>query len=259
MLADFVELTHPEFEKAAEEFLHEELEYVVVKSWEDARKGIELLRGDLDGRATFLVEPNLHGSAPAVSSPVPEPAIGPETGIVGRLSEGIRFTNGLTNAPAALLPRLARCFLAESREAAQRLAPSTPTCSSSSPTASAITARRSPAAAAPGPGRSPSSASCAEVSALCEQRHAELSAAQQELERLEKEIQELTETLEHLRAEQQKQEKETLLLEQEMRKLGEETQRAEQRLSLAGVELERLGRDAEQRRRRARNEGGAGG
>jgi len=121
VLADFIELTHPEFEKAAEEFLHEELEYVVVKSWDEARQGLELLRGDLDGRATFLVEPSLHGSAPAVSSPVPEPAIGPETGIVGRLSEGIRFTNGLTNAPAALLPRLARCFLAESREAAQRL------------------------------------------------------------------------------------------------------------------------------------------
>jgi chromosome segregation protein len=31
-------------------------------------------------------------------------------------------SNGLTNAPAALLPRLARCFLAEDRAAAQRLA-----------------------------------------------------------------------------------------------------------------------------------------
>ncbi|MCX7605564.1 MAG: chromosome segregation protein SMC [Bryobacteraceae bacterium] len=244
VLADFVELTHPEFEKAAEEFLHEELEYVVVKSWEDARKGIELLRGDLDGRATFLVEPNLHGSTPAVSSPVPEPAIGPETGIVGRLSEGIRFTNGLTNAPAALLPRLARCFLAESREAAQRLAAVYPdlfflladgVCYHGQ----AVTGGRRT-----GAGPLALKRELREVSALCDQRHAELSAAQQELERLEKEIHALTETLEHLRAEQQKQEKETLLLEQEMRKLNEEAQRAEQRLSLAGVELERLNRDA---------------
>lgn len=245
VLADFIELTHPEFEKAAEEFLHEELEYVVVKSWEDARKGIELLRGDLDGRATFLVEPNLHGSAPAVSSPVPEPAIGPETGIVGRLSEGIRFTNGLTNAPAALLPRLARCFLAESREAAQRLAAVYPdlfflladgVCYHGQ----AVTGGRRT-----GAGPLALKRELREVSALFSQRHAELAAAQQELEKLEKEIQSLTETLEHLRAEQQKQEKETLLLEQEMRKLKEEAQRAEQRLSLAVVELERLGRDAE--------------
>ncbi|MBI4877696.1 MAG: AAA family ATPase, partial [Acidobacteria bacterium] len=123
VLADFVELTDPKFEKATEEFLHEELEYVVVKSWPEAERGVELLRADLDGRATFLVEPNL-GEPNAVNfgAPTPEPAFGPETGLAGRLSDGLRFSNGLTNAPAAILPRLARCFLAEDRAAAQRLA-----------------------------------------------------------------------------------------------------------------------------------------
>lgn len=245
VLADFIELTHPEFEKAAEEFLHEELEYVVVKSWDDARRGLDLLRGDLDGRATFLVEPNLHGSAPAVSSPVPEPAIGPETGIVGRLSEGIRFTNGLTNAPAALLPRLARCFLAESREAAQRLAAVHPdlfflladgVCYHGQ----AVTGGRRT-----GAGPLALKRELREISALFDQRQAELTAAQQALEQLEAAIHGLAESLEQLRAQQQRQEKETLLLDQEMRKLNEEQQRAQQRLSLAGVELDRLGRDAE--------------
>jgi chromosome segregation protein len=245
VLADFIELTHPEFEKAAEEFLHEELEYVVVKSWDEARQGLELLRGDLDGRATFLVEPSLHGSAPAVSSPVPEPAIGPETGIVGRLSEGIRFTNGLTNAPAALLPRLARCFLAESREAAQRLAAVHPdlfflladgVCYHGQ----AVTGGRRT-----GAGPLALKRELREITSLFEQRQAELAAAQQELERLEGAIHELSETLEQLRARQQREEKETLLLDQEMRKLNEEQQRAQQRLSLAGVELDRLNRDAE--------------
>jgi len=244
VLADFVELTHPEFEKAAEEFLHEELEYVVVKSWEDARKGIDLLRADLDGRATFLVEPNLHGSAPAVSSPVPEPAIGPETGIVGRLSEGIRFTNGLTNAPAALLPRLARCFLADSREAAQRLAAVYPDLFFLLPDGVCYHGQAVTGGKRTGSGPLALKRELREVSALFEQRHAELGAAQQELERLERDIQALSEALDHLRAQQQKQEKETLLLDQEMRKLNEEAQRAEQRLSLAGVELERLGREA---------------
>jgi len=245
VLADFVELTHPEFEKAAEEFLHEELEYVVVKSWEDARKGIDLLRADLDGRATFLVEPNLHGSAPAVSSPVPEPAIGPETGIVGRLSEGIRFTNGLTNAPAALLPRLARCFLAESREAAQRLAAVYPDLFFLLPDGVCYHGQAVTGGRRTGSGPLALKRELREVTALFEQRHAELAAAQQELERLERDIQALSEALDQLRAQQQKQEKETLLLDQEMRKLNEEAQRAEQRLSLAGVELERLGREAE--------------
>ncbi|MFZ5926000.1 MAG: chromosome segregation protein SMC [Acidobacteriota bacterium] len=245
VLADFIELTHPEFEKAAEEFLHEELEYVVVKSWDDARRGLDFLRGDLDGRATFLVEPNLHGSAPAVSSPVPEPAIGPETGIVGRLSEGIRFTNGLTNAPAALLPRLARCFLAESREAAQRLAAVHPdlffllsdgVCYHGQ----AVTGGRRT-----GSGPLALKRELREISSLFDQRQAGIAAAQQELDQLEAAIHELAESLEQLRVQQQRQEKETLLLDQEMRKLNEEQQRAQQRLSLAGVELDRLNRDAE--------------
>jgi chromosome segregation protein len=180
-----------------------------------------------------------------VSSPVPEPAIGPETGIVGRLSEGIRFTNGLTNAPAALLPRLARCFLAESREAAQRLAAVHPdlffllsdgVCYHGQ----AVTGGRRT-----GAGPLALKRELREISALFDQRQAELAAAQQELEQLEAAIHALAEALEQLRAQQQRQEKETLLLDQEMRKLNEEQQRAQQRLSLAGVELERLNRDAE--------------
>jgi hypothetical protein len=87
VLADFVEV-QPAFEKATEEFLRDELEYVVVKNWQQAEQGIDLMRSDFDGRATFLVHPednDLYASAPPV-----EPAIGPETGIIGRLSDAAR-------------------------------------------------------------------------------------------------------------------------------------------------------------------------
>ncbi len=56
MLADFVEV-EPAWEKAAEDFLHEELEYVVVQNWDEAERGMDIMRADLDGRATFLVHP----------------------------------------------------------------------------------------------------------------------------------------------------------------------------------------------------------
>ncbi len=57
VLADFVEVD-PAYEKAAEEFLHDELEYIVVKNLRARpRRGIEVLRRDLEGRATFLVHP----------------------------------------------------------------------------------------------------------------------------------------------------------------------------------------------------------
>ena len=119
VLADFVEVDTA-YEKAAEEFLHEELEYVVVKDWEQAERGIAFMRTDMDGRATFLVHPEPGENIAGM--PAPEPALGPETGIVAKLSDLLRLTNGLSSAPAELLPRLARCFIVEDRAAAQRLA-----------------------------------------------------------------------------------------------------------------------------------------
>ena len=62
-------------------------------------------------------EPNGHGSRH-----LPEPAIGPETGIAARLSESLRLTNGFKDRAVDLLPRLSLCFLAEDRASAQRLA-----------------------------------------------------------------------------------------------------------------------------------------
>src|SRR6185436_18665374 len=63
VLADFVEVDRA-YEKAAEEFLHDELEYVVARNWDDAERGVDLMRADIEGRATFLVHPG--GEAPAV-------------------------------------------------------------------------------------------------------------------------------------------------------------------------------------------------
>ena len=53
---------------------------------------------------------------------LPEPAIGPETGIAARLSDSLRLTNGFRDRATNLLPRVSLCFLAEDRAAAQRLA-----------------------------------------------------------------------------------------------------------------------------------------
>jgi chromosome segregation protein len=249
VLADFIELKDPRFERATEEFLHEELEYVVVRDWNEAQQGVDLLRGELDGRATFLVEPDFSENAADVhTAPVPEPPIGPETGIVGRLCDGIRFTNGLTNAPAELLPRLARCYQAESRNSAERLAFQYPdlffllddgVCYHGHAVTGGKRATSGPLAL---------KRELRELSALFEKKQAETTAAQVRLETLEKEIQTLSEELESVRTELQKQEKETLLLDQEMRKLGEESRRANQKLAVSRAELERLTRDASRSR-----------
>ena len=249
VLADFIELKDPRFERATEEFLHEELEYVVVRDWNEAQQGVDLLRGELDGRASFLVEPDFSENPAEVhSAPVPEPPIGPETGIVGRLCDGIRFTNGLTNAPAELLPRLARCYQAESRSSAERLAFQYPdlffllddgVCYHGHAMTGGKRATSGPLAL---------KRELRELSALFEKKQVETTAAQERVETLEKEIQLLSEELETVRTELQKQEKETLLLDQEMRKIAEESKRANQKLAASRMELERLTRDASRSR-----------
>jgi chromosome segregation protein len=249
VLADFIELKDPRFERATEEFLHEELEYVVVRDWNEAQQGVDLLRGELDGRASFLVEPDFSENPAEVhSAPVPEPPIGPETGIVGRLCDGIRFTNGLTNAPAELLPRLARCYQAESRASAERLAFQYPdlffllddgVCYHGHAMTGGKRATSGPLAL---------KRELRELSSLFEKKQAESTAAQVRVETLEKEIQLLSDELETVRTDLQKQEKETLLLDQEMRKIAEESKRANQKLSASRMELERLTRDASRSR-----------
>ena len=55
LLADYAEVQE-KYEGAIEQFLRDELEYVVVESFDQARAGIGLLRDEMGGRATFFVD-----------------------------------------------------------------------------------------------------------------------------------------------------------------------------------------------------------
>jgi len=55
-LADFLEVSG-EHEAVVDEFLRDELNYVVVESWVAAEEGVRLLKSGVDGRATFLIHP----------------------------------------------------------------------------------------------------------------------------------------------------------------------------------------------------------
>lgn len=237
VLADFIEV-ETAYEKATEEFLVEELEYVVVDSWEDAQRGIQLMKQDLEGRATFLVHPapESHFSR----GPVQEPPVGPETGIVGRLSDVLKMTNGFRYAPTELLPRLTRCFLAEDHEAAQRLALQYPDVYFLLPDGVcyhgyAVTGGKKSSSGPLGLKR--------ELKELTAQHHLkqiELEKSSTLLQQLEGEQTVLAVDLEKLRQEQQQEEKSALVLDQEQRQLATDVQRAARFLSNARVELDRL-------------------
>jgi chromosome segregation protein len=244
VLADFVEVD-PAYEKAAEEFLHDELEYVVVENWQEAEHGVDLLRRDLEGRATFLVhDGQVRGPAAAkAETPVP---LGPETGIVARLSDVLRFTNGLNHAPAELLPRLARCFLVRDRAAAQRLAPQYPALYFLAPDGVCYSAQAVSGGKKTGSGPLALKRELRELTALVQTKQRDLDLTSTVLENLERELALLEEDVERLRSSQQGQEKEALALDHEMRRLTEEVSRANSKLSVARLELGRLRQAKEQ-------------
>jgi chromosome segregation protein len=249
VLADFVEVTNPEWERASEEFLHEELEYVVVQDWQGAERGIEVLRAAADGRATFLVHPE--SGEPSVAAP----DLSSEPAVSGTLRDTLRLTNGFAAAPQGLLPRLARCFLVSDHSAAPRLAEAHPDCYFLLPDGASYHGHTITGGKKSSGGPLALKRELREVTTQVEIRDREADELTSELEALERGLALLSEELEQVRALQQAQEKDALALDHEQRKLAEEYARAGSRLSTARLELERLARQDEQARaQRERNQ-----
>jgi len=114
-LADFLEVSGA-YEGVVDEFLREELNYVVVESWVAAEQGVRLLKSGVDGRATFLIHPAEQGAlfaedAEALSGPGITP-----------LKDSIRVLNGFGRTLETILPKLRHGYLVEDPAEAQRLA-----------------------------------------------------------------------------------------------------------------------------------------
>ena len=250
VLADFVEV-EPAYEKAAEEFLHEELEYIVVRDWRQAECGIEVMRGSGEGRATFLVHPE--PAAKSTNGRSPAPPVDESAGIAARLSQVLRLTNGFASSDVQCLRRLAQCFVATDRASAQRLALEYPDFYFLLPDGVCYHGH------AVSGGRKTSSGPLAlkrelrEVKAQVLARQKQLDETTARIEDLESDIARLEQETERLRGAQQNQEKEALALDHEMRKLADELSRAGSRISVARLELDRLAKERErsmaQRRR----------
>ena len=242
VLADYVDVD-PQFEKPAEEFLHEELEYVVVETWQQAERGLDFLRAESDGRATFLVHPESNGDG---ARPLPEPAIGPATGIAARLSDSLRLTNGFHHRAVDLLPRVSLCFLAEDRVAAQRLAVTYPHLYFLLPDGVCYHGHTVTGGKKSAVGPLAMKREARALALELQQQQTALDRRVVELENLNREIGGLEAEVERLRGLQQSREKERVALDHEMRKVNEDRSRANSRVSVAQLELDRLRRDAAQ-------------
>ena len=238
VLADFVEVADPAWEKACETFLHEELEFVVVDDWRQAERGVELMYAESDGRATFLVHPRGQKTGDRGQNAAPD-------GTSGRLSDVVRFTNGLAAAPEGLLPRLARCFLVADRESAQRLAIEHPDSYFLLPDGVSYHGYAVSGGRKTGGGPLALKRELRELISQVEHRQRDADALSAEIGDLERGAAQLAQELEHVRHRQQSEEKDALALDHEQRKLAEEHARAASRLSVSRLDLERLSREGD--------------
>jgi chromosome segregation protein len=119
VLADFLEV-EPRYEGVVEDFLRDELNYIVVKSWDAADEGLRLLRTDVDGRATFLVHPEDAQArfSFAVSEGQPDP---PHNSILP-LKRTIRVLDGFGKSLEVILPKLRDGYIVPDPQFARELA-----------------------------------------------------------------------------------------------------------------------------------------
>ncbi|MGZ4787153.1 MAG: chromosome segregation protein SMC, partial [Terriglobales bacterium] len=122
VLADFLEV-EGQYEHVVDDFLREELNYVVVKSWDAADHGINMLRNDVDGRATFLVHPN--DAQAKFSFSVDEAAhaaAAPRNDTIVPLKDCIRVLNGFGKSLEVILPKLGNGYIVPDPGVARELA-----------------------------------------------------------------------------------------------------------------------------------------
>jgi chromosome segregation protein len=122
VLADYAEVEE-HHEAAIEQYLRDELEYVVVETYDHARAGVSLLRNEVGGRATFFVD-SLRNLRLADYEPIINFRI--EDGVISRLDKLVEFRDPLGAAAKQFLPRLKAAYLADNASAAERLARDNP-------------------------------------------------------------------------------------------------------------------------------------
>jgi chromosome segregation protein len=120
VLADFLEVDD-QYEGVIDDFFRDELNYIVVKSWNAAEEGMRLLKTDVDGRATFMVHPS--DAQAKFSFAVDENAHrAPVRDSIVPLTRCIRVLNGFGKSLEVILPKLRDGYITPDASVARELA-----------------------------------------------------------------------------------------------------------------------------------------
>ncbi len=118
VLADYAEVQE-QHEAAFEQYMRDELEYVVVETYDHARAGVSMLRNEVGGRATFFVD-SLRNLRLEEYEPIVH--FRSEDGVISRLDKLVEFRDPLGPAAKQFLPRLRSGYLTDNAIAAEKLA-----------------------------------------------------------------------------------------------------------------------------------------
>ena len=122
LLADYAEVPE-QYEGAIEQFLRDELEYVVVETFDQARAGVSLLRNEMGGRATFFVDSI---SSLEIDQSQMDHGSSMPGDFIERLDRLVEFRDPLGPNTKYFLKKLRNAYLVETPEIAERMARDNP-------------------------------------------------------------------------------------------------------------------------------------
>jgi len=244
VLADFLEVDH-KYEAVVEEFLRDELNYVVVKSWDSANEGMRLLQTDVDGRATFLVHPedaqakfSFAVNETASPSPRPEELVS--------LKHCIRVLNGFGRSLEVVLPKLRDGYIAPDSVIARNLALENPDAYFLSSTGECFHNVTVTGGKQRKEGPLSLKRELRDLMKLANDLEAAIQNEQNKVQVLARELAELVKLLSNLEEERRDAEKQALTSGHALQQMETELARTEQRMNTYRLEFERTRAEREQ-------------
>ena len=238
VLADFLEV-EPQHECVVEDFLRDELNYIVVKSWDAADEGLRLLRSDVDGRATFLVHPE---DAQAKFSFVVDKTAhcGPAGQPIVPLKNTIRVLNGFGKSLEVILPKLRDGYIVPDSTLGRQLALENPDSFFLAPSGECFHNVTVTGGKQRAEGPLSMKRELRELLRALEDLERTLRDGEAHVLRLGREIRELTSLLDRLEQDRREAEKQAMTSGHMLRQLDTEMGRVGERLNVSRSESQRL-------------------
>ena len=253
VLADFVEVDAAH-ERVVEEFLREELAYVVVKDWQEASEGVRLLQQEIAGRATFLLHGSRNGSETVADAKSAAERLAGHPGVLGSLAGCLRLTNGLAGTAGGLLPKLERSCLVTDAETGRTLAEEHPELYFVTPQGEWFHGGTVTAGQAGRGGPLSMKRELREMTRAITDRATTIDQTAERLRHITELIAERESVVQRLTREVQESEKAALSAERDVKEAAEAAERAGERVTVIAYEAEQLQQEAERARRRRKED-----